>query len=69
MDWFVTERERDETEIDREGKTGYGENMRDLREIRKYEGWRDRRERVKSENMRERERERVLKGEVREIIK
>ena len=61
MDWFVTERERDETEIDREGKTGYGENMRDLREIRKYEGWRDRRERVKSENMRERERERVLK--------
>ena len=29
---------------------------------RKYEGWRDRRERVKSENMRERERERVLKG-------
>ena len=63
MDWFVTERERDETEIDQEGETGYGENMRDLREIRKYEGWRDRREieeRVKSENMRERERDRVL---------
>ena len=35
VDWFVTERERDETEIDQEGETGYGENMRDLREIRK----------------------------------
>ena len=44
MDWFVTERERNEyREIDQEGESGY-------REIE---------EREKSENMRERERERV----------
>ena len=43
---------------------------------RKYEGWRDRRERVKSENMSEirkyegeGERARIKTGEVREIIK
>ena len=76
MDWFVTERERDETEIDQEGETGYGENMMDLREIRKYEGWRDRRERVKSENMSEirkyegeGERAHIKTGKLREIIK
>ena len=46
MDWFVTKRERDEyREIDREGETGYGEI--------------EERERKKSENMREGERERI----------
>ena len=45
MDWFVTEREKDEyREIDREGETGYGEI--------------EERERKKSENTRERERKR-----------
>ena len=43
MDWFVTERERDEyREIDREGETGYGEIEEREKEIRKYERGRER---------------------------
>ena len=43
MDWFVTEREKDEyREIDREGETGYGEIEEREKEIRKYERGRER---------------------------
>ena len=51
MDWFVTEREKDEyREIDREGETGYGEIEEREKEIRKYD------------RERERERERAYKN-------
>ena len=43
MDWFVTERERDEyREIDREGETGYGEIEEREKEIKKYDRERER---------------------------
>ena len=42
MDWFVTEREKDEyREIDREGETGYEEIEEREKEIRKYERGRE----------------------------
>ena len=38
MDWFVTERERDEyREIDREGETRYGEIEEREKETRKFD--------------------------------
>ena len=50
MDWFVTEREKDEyREIDREGETGYGEIEEREKEIRKYDRERER-ERIKTGN-------------------
>ena len=43
MDWFVTEREKDEyREIDREGETRYGEIEEREKEIRKYDRERER---------------------------
>ena len=43
MDWFVTEREKDEyREIDREGETGNGEIEEKEKEIRKYDRERER---------------------------
>ena len=43
MDWFVTEREKDEyREIDREGETGYGEIEERKKEIIKYDRERER---------------------------
>ena len=50
MDWFVTERERDEyREIDREGETGYGEIEEREKEIRKYDREREK-TRIKTGN-------------------
>ena len=51
MDWFVTEREKDEyREINREGETGYGEIEEREKEIRKYDRERER-ERIKTGKM------------------
>ena len=53
MDWFVTERERDEyRKIDREGESGYGEIEEREQEIRKYG------------RERERERARIKRGKM-----